>query len=57
MFKIKNIFKKEKKGEEYISKTKSGLCKNEGCNNKRDGGSSRCKKCSIKKLTKNHESK
>jgi len=45
-----NFLKKRvNKEEEYKSKTKSGLCKNEKCKRPRQNGSSRCEKCSIKK--------
>jgi len=46
--KISNILNKDKK-EEYTSKTKRGECKNDGCNNPRAKGSSRCDKCKLKK--------
>jgi len=34
--------------EKYTSKTKRNECKNEGCSNKRQDGSSRCLKCARK---------
>ena len=33
------------KKKRYVSRTKLGFCKNDGCNNKRRAGSAYCGKC------------
>lgn len=44
---IKDLFRKRNTVE--IIAPKKNKCKNEGCNNLRQNGSSRCEKCAIKK--------